>query len=89
MLTGTNATLTDSNGHFAFKGLNAQKKYYITYKFNGQKYENSTYKVAIADYNTNEWKVTSKASILDSARESFNKKFEVINSAPGNKVIQF
>ena len=84
VLTGTNATLTDSNGHFAFKGLNAQKKYYITYKFNGQKYENSTYKVAIADYNTNEWKVTSKASILDSARESFNKKFEVINSAPGN-----
>ena len=84
VIVGTNSTLTDSDGHFIFKKLNAQKKYYITYKFNGQKYENSTYKVAIADYNTDEWKVTSKASIFDSDRESFNKKFELINSSPGN-----
>lgn len=84
VLSGTNGTLTDSNGHFAFKRLNAQKKYYITYKFNGQKYENSTYKVAIADYNTNSWAVTSKASILDTDRTNYNKKFEVINSSPGN-----
>lgn len=80
----TNATLTDSNGHFAFKGLNAQKKYYVTYKFNGQKYENTAYKVAISDYNTGSWQVISKASILDSDRLAYNKKFEEIHSYPGN-----
>lgn len=80
----TNATLTDADGHFAFKGLDAQKKYYVTYKFNGQKYENSTYKVAIADYNTGAWEVTSKASILDADRLAYNNKFEMIHSHPDN-----
>ena len=80
----TNGTLTDSNGHFAFKGLNAQKKYWLAYKFNGQKYENTAYKVAISDYNTGAWEVTSKASILDSDRLAYNRKFEEIHSSPGN-----
>lgn len=76
----TNPTLTDKNGYFEFKGLDVHKKYYVTYKFNGQVYENTAYKVVIADYNTSEWNRRSKASILDADRTAYNKKFELIDS---------
>lgn len=76
----TNPTLTDENGYFEFKGLDVHKKYYVTYKFNGQVYENTAYKVVIADYNTSEWDRRSKASILDADRTAYNKKFELIDS---------
>lgn len=76
----TNPTLTDENGYYEFKGLNALKKYYVVFTFNGQKYENTAYKVNISDYNTNEWSIRSKASILNVDRKAYNQKFEEINS---------
>lgn len=78
----TNPTLTDRNGRFEFKGLNAQKKYYVTYKINGQKYENSAYRFAIDEYNTQAWTVSNKATILDDDRLEYNEKFEEIYSMP-------
>ena len=80
----TNPTLTDSNGHYEFKGLDAHKKYYVTYKINGQYLENTKYRVIIAEYNSDEWNRSSKATIMDSDRTEYNSKFENIASSPSN-----
>ncbi len=80
----TNPTLTDANGHYEFKGINSQKKYYVTYKLNGQYLENTKYTANVEEYNSDNWNKSSMGSILDVDREAYNKKFEYINSAPAN-----
>lgn len=80
----TNPTLTDENGYYEFKGIDSQRKYYVTYKINGQYLENTKYRVEVEEYNTEEWKVSSKASILDKDRTEYNTKFEHIHSSPSN-----
>lgn len=80
----TNPTLTDEKGHYEFKGLNAQKKYYVTYKINGQYLESTKYTANVEEYNSDNWNKSSMASILDADRTAYNTKFENINSAPAN-----
>ena len=80
----TNPTLTDENGDYIFKGLNAQKKYYVTYKINGQHLENTMYTAKVEEYNTDNWNRSSMATILDVNREEYNSRFETIESAPNN-----
>ena len=80
----TNPTLTDSDGHYVFKGLDAHKRYYVTFKINGQYLESTMYTADVSQYNTSNWAVSSKASILDSERDAYNSKFEEIHSSPGN-----
>ena len=93
----TNPTLTDENGNYTFKGVDAQKKYYVTFKIsskylldgteflaNGQHLESTMYTANIDNYNTDEWARSSMASILDVDREEFNNRFGTIDSAPNN-----
>lgn len=80
----TNPTLTDANGHYEFKDLDAQKKYYVTYKINGQYLENTKYTANVLEYNSDNWNKSSMAVILDSDRTAYNSKFENIASAPSN-----
>lgn len=80
----TNPTLTDENGDYIFKGLDSQKKYYVTYKMNGQHLESTMYTAKVEEYNSKNWNKSSMATILDANREEYNKRFEVIESAPNN-----
>ena len=93
----TNPTLTDANGQYSFGRLDAQKKYYVTFKIsgkymldgteflaNGQHLESTMYTANIDNYNTEEWARSSMASILDVDREEFNNRFATIDSAPNN-----
>ena len=70
-----NPTLTDENGDYMFVGLDAMKKYYVTFEYNGQVYlpteylktENQQYQsvdqmVNAGLYNTGQWEVTSKGT---------------------------
>lgn len=94
----TNPTLTDENGHYEFKGINAHKKYYVTFKLTGYYYDSkeqkyymingqsveSTKYTPTTEYTTDKWATSSHASILDSDRTAFNTKFENIQSSPAN-----
>lgn len=80
----TNPTLTNSDGYYEFNGMDAQKKYYVVFRFNGQEYENTACNIDKNAYNTDEWKVTSKASITTTDRDVYNGRFEHIYSSPNN-----
>ena len=67
----TNPTMTDDNGHYEFRGVDPLKDYYVEFEYNGVQYE-ATASVS-AQYNSEEWAITSKASESDtSARNSYN-----------------
>ncbi len=67
----TNPTMTNDNGHYEFRGVDPLKDYYVEFEYNGVQYE-ATASVS-AQYNSEEWAVTSKASESDtSARSKYN-----------------
>lgn len=74
-------TLTDKNGYYEFKKLNATKKYYVKFAYNGMLYTSVKYNMD-AWYNSDEWKKTSKAKEV--GRDEFNNKFAEIGSYPSN-----
>lgn len=74
--------LTDENGHYLFTGLNAEKKYYVKFVYNGMMYDNVTYNLGNPVYNSEDWKKTSKAEEIN--RQDFNNKFAEIGSYPSN-----
>ena len=53
-----NSTLTDEEGYYQFNELDSQKRYYVVFEYDGQTYLPTDYKRP--EYNTEEWKVTSK-----------------------------
>jgi hypothetical protein len=55
----TNPTITDQNGYYEFRGVDPMKHYYIGFKYNGMEFE-ATKKAGEAQYNSDEWAVTSK-----------------------------
>lgn len=76
-----NPTYTDENGYYQFDGLEADKKYYVVFEYNGQKYlpteylntQNGQYKsvdemINAGLYNKEEWKETSKGTETTSAK---------------------
>ena len=76
-----NPTYTDENGYYQFEGLEADKKYYVVFEYNGQKYlpteylntQNGQYKsvdemINAGLYNKEEWKETSKGTEATSAK---------------------
>lgn len=92
-----NPTLTDENGNYLFIGVDKTKKYYVVFEYNGQKYLPTEYLKAsnkqyasiaamIKDnkYNTNDWKITSKALETTTARTNFDNKFGEIKAYPNN-----
>ena len=75
------STVTDSNGYYEFNNLNAQKKYYIEFVYDGQIYQATNYTGG-----TNPEQGQSNA--LETSRESFNNHFAHISSAPGNYTVR-
>lgn len=85
---GTNnpprVTITDKDGHYKFTQLNAMKKYYVKFVYNGMLYTNVAYNIGNPEYNTEAWKATSKATENSGERTTFNDKFKEIGSYPSN-----
>lgn len=82
-------TVTDENGYYEFNDLNAQKKYYIEFVYDGQIYQATTYDTNIR---TEEERLTlssngtmkSSATEIVNERITFNNNFAEINSALGS-----
>ena len=77
-----NSTLTDEEGYYQFNGLDAMRKYYVQFEYNGQTYLPTEY--SKPQYNTTEWKESSKATELASDRNNFDGRFKEIGSYPKN-----
>ncbi len=71
--------LTDSNGHYEFDKLNAQKTYYVEYVYNGMLYTNVERGSGNA---VNISKATEDARGVN--RQAFNNNFKEIGSNPRN-----
>lgn len=74
--------VTDEEGCYIFNELDSQKKYYVVFEYNGQLYVPTTYNRP--EYNSDEWKKTSKATEKDSERDGLNQKFASIEAYPNN-----
>lgn len=72
--------LTDGNGHYEFKKLNAQKEYYVQFVYNGMLYTNVDYR----ETGANNSKATETAHGHGSNRTDFNNQFKEIGSYPEN-----
>lgn len=75
----SNPVITDSNGYYEFEGLDAMKKYYVKFVYNGMLYTNVLYNSNNAD-NVSKADETSRYDY----RTSFNNKFTEIGSYPSN-----
>lgn len=73
--------LTDNEGHYEFTGLNAQKKYYIEFIYNGMLYTNVE---RLAGNAENISKSTEEAQGHNGNRQAFNDQFSEIGSFPQN-----
>ena len=74
-------TTTDSDGKYKFEKIDAMRKYYVEFKYNGQQYENTIYANTLDDKH-------SVATESTSDRDSFNKRFEEIDGDEGYTVEQ-
>ncbi len=72
---------TDGEGKYKFEKLDAMKKYYVEFKYNGQQYENTIYTDQLDDKH-------SIATETTSDRDLLNKKFEEIDGNEGYTVEQ-
>lgn len=83
-----NPTATDEDGYYEFDGIDPQKKYVVVFEYNGQIYMPTEYMSTGGSiesmYNTEEWKITSKATESQSRRNAFDQQFAEIGSAPKN-----
>lgn len=82
-----NPTVTDKNGYYEFNGLNAQKKYYVEFVYDGQIYQATQYNTSLTNAQRLKGKITNATEIA-SERETFNNNFAQINSAPGNYTVR-
>lgn len=77
------STVTDSSGYYEFNALNAQRKYYIEFVYDGQIYQATQYNTGLSNEARLVGGVTN-ATENPSERNAFNNHFAQINSAPGN-----
>lgn len=75
-----NPVLTDENGYYEFKGLDAQKTYYVKFTYNGMLYTNVLYNATGDDTS----KATEDSQGHTGNRQNFNNKFAEIGSYPSN-----
>lgn len=73
--------LTDKNGYYEFKNLNAQKRYYVEFVYNGMLYTNVE---RLEGNDVNISKATEEAQGNKDNRRLFNTKFKEIGSNPKN-----
>ena len=73
-------TLSNKNGEYGFSRLNAQKKYYVKFTYNGMLYTNVLYR----KNGDNTSKATEEAQGHTNNRSDFNNKFAEIGSYPSN-----
>lgn len=76
-----NTKLTDGNGYYIFEHLNAMKKYYIKFTYNGMLYTNVRRLEGNADDIS---KATEAGQGHDNNRQTFNNVFAEIGSYPQN-----
>ena len=76
-------TVTDKNGYYEFNNLNAQRKYYIEFVYDGQIYQATTYNTSLTNEQRLEGGKTNATEIV-AERLAFNNNFAEISSAPGN-----
>lgn len=84
-LSDGQTTKTDKNGEYRFSGLNAMYQYSVTFTYNGQYYQPTTFSGS-STWGSSEWETNSNAKDSKSEREKFNLKFEKIGSSPENYV---
>lgn len=82
-LSDGQTTKTDKNGEYRFSGLNAMYQYSVTFTYNGQYYQPTTFAGANT-WGTSEWVTNSNAKDNANERKAFNLKFEKIGSSPEN-----
>ena len=86
-----NPTYTDENGYYQFDGLDVNQKYYVVFEYNGLTYLPTEYlntgdyssaqaMVSAGQYNTENWRITSKAIESSGERSEFDSQFEEIGS---------
>lgn len=73
----TNPTMTDENGYYEFRGVDPFKKYYVEFRYNGMAYK--TTKSEAAEFNSEDWAVTSKGSDLISSRNALASKYNTVS----------
>lgn len=76
-----NTALTDNNGHYEFSHLNAMRKYYVKFTYNGMLYTNVRRLQGNADDIS---KATEAGQGHDNNRQTFNNVFAEIGSYPQN-----
>ncbi len=83
-----NPVITGSNGYYEFKGIDAMKKYYVTFEYNGMLYTNVTPVTpngTSEDVNrTNQSKASESGQGNSNNRPNFNNVFQEIGSYPTN-----
>ena len=84
-LSDGQTTKTDSNGEYKFTGLNAMYQYSVTFTYNGQYYQPTTFSGS-SIWGTSEWTTNSNAKDSQDERKEFNLKFASIGSSPENYV---
>lgn len=81
----TQTTKTDANGEYRFGGLDPMKQYSVTFTYNGQYYQPTTF-ASSSTWGSGTWQTNSNAKDSQSEREAFNLKFASIGSSPENYV---
>lgn len=74
----TNPTMTDENGYYEFMGVDPFEEYYVEFRYNGIEY--TTTVSSEAEYNSDEWALTSKGSELSGDRTALNNQYKEIGS---------
>ena len=85
--TPIKTTKTNSEGVYRFEKLNAMKKYYVKFIYNGQYYQPTYYTSpndSINGWDKGTWAINSNATDTRSEREAYNNKFASIGSSPNN-----
>ena len=76
----TETVNTDSDGNYIFEHKSKQYQYYLTFEYNGQVYEPTTYNVG-EDSDTPDRSLRSYATETPSDRDEFNEKFSPVDSS--------
>lgn len=80
-------TVTDKNGYYEFNDLNAQKKYYVEFVYDGQIYQATKYDTTLSNEQRLEgWK--NNGTEDPNERVNFNNHFAEIKSAPGSYTVR-